>query len=502
MVSRLSRFLLSCSRFGTVIVFLFACSAGVAQTQPCPDPPPSPPVPTITSPLVPADVCMPQNFSSNQNPIAFFDDYSWRVFVAMVWPARTGQRGVPDTTRDLGNPSGPLVFETLKQDWEFFLPNGAAPAANWQDFGQSPCPNVKVGFDDLVLASFSKFGNLGQAGFGDLVHALPAQNRTWVRYATAFNEVEFDQIVPPKLYLRSNLPAGGLTFAVGALDVKSSWIQMDNVPHPERYYTRQAWIKDPVSGNCSVTPVTVGLVGIHIVQKTPSRPQWIWSTFEHVDNVPPREGGSTIPPFAFNNGDGTPMPPSDRNGGFPPTDWQKPVLYNVDRLVPINSSTHGTNNTYRQKLAGTIWQNYELVMTQWPLVPNSPTTPGTITNTFPGKGDNSAFANTTLETWDQIDVKTGCMNCHNVTRTKTDFLWSLQINAFPSTLGPNVFALIAPGKKPLTQVHLSKPLDQLRSLLQAAQIANKKRSTMQRKRRAKVHLPFNNEYSTHGFTLL
>src|SRR5207302_4222192 len=31
---------------------------------------------------------------------------------------------------------------------------------------------------------------------------------------------------------------------------------------------------------------TLGLVGIHIVHKTTSRPQWIWTSFEHKDNVP------------------------------------------------------------------------------------------------------------------------------------------------------------------------------------------------------------------------
>ena len=34
------------------------------------------------------------------------------------------------------------------------------------------------------------------------------------------------------------------------------------------------------------TQRTMGLVGLHIVSKTPARPQWIWSTFEQVDNVP------------------------------------------------------------------------------------------------------------------------------------------------------------------------------------------------------------------------
>jgi hypothetical protein len=473
------RFVPSRSPLGSVLVLFLLSFRVVGQTHPCPDPPSNPPVPGITVPAVPADVCIPKNFPWNQNPIAFFDDYSWKTFIAMVWPARPAQRGTPDAAKHVGDISGPVVFETLKQDWEIFQLDGAPPSSNWGDFGHSPCPNVAVGFGDLVLASFSKFGNLGQAGFGDLVHALPAQNGTWVRYATGFNEVEFSQISSAKFYLRSNLPAGGVTFSEGALDVKSSWIEMTNIPHSERYYTRQAWIKDPVSGNCSSAPLTVGLVGVHIVQKTPSRPQWIWSTFEHIDNVPPRDEGSPAPPFTFNKGDGTPMPGSDTNGGFPPADWMKPALYNVDRILPVNASTQATNNVYRKKLAGTVWQNYQLVMTQWPLVPNSPATPGTIRNTFPGQGATSAFTNTTLETWDQRDAKTGCMNCHNVTRTKTDFLWSLEINAFPSALGPNVFSLIAPKEKSKVRPHLPGTLDQLRSLLRAADLENKKRSTSQ-----------------------
>ena len=71
------------------------------------------------------------------------------------------------------------------------------------------------------------------------------------------------------------------------MDIKSAWIDMTNVPNPSRYYTRLAWLVDPISGQCSPAPVTVGLVGLHIVQKTPTRPQWIWSTFEQIDNVPP-----------------------------------------------------------------------------------------------------------------------------------------------------------------------------------------------------------------------
>src|SRR5262249_23558802 len=54
---------------------------------------------------------------------------------------------------------------------------------------------------------------------------------------------------------------------------------------------------------------TVGLTGLHIVTKTPTHPQGIWSTFEHIDNVPAPQAGR---PFTFNNGDDTPMPKATR----------------------------------------------------------------------------------------------------------------------------------------------------------------------------------------------
>jgi hypothetical protein len=403
---------------------------------------------------------VPANFSGN--PIQFFDDYSWRTFLAMVWPAAEGQRGVADTTKQVGDTSVPLVFETLKSDWEMFQPNGAAPSA-WNAFtGSNPCGAQSIGFNDMILASFTKFGNLGEASSqgrqNPLIHALPAQNGTWVRYLTAFNQTEYTQIVNGTLYLLSSLQASAPTFINGALDVKSAWMDMTGLPPSQtsRYYTRQALVLDPTQPTNGCTTITVGLVGLHIVQKTPTRPQWIWTTFEQVDNVPP--SSSTTGPFGFNDGKGTASPLNppqpDPDGGFPPTNWANPVVYNVIRLQPINntgngsfaSSTQATNQNYQAALKGTVWQFYQLVMTQWPLTPNSPTTPGSPPNTFPGIGAKSSFSNTTLETWDQQSVFTGCMACHNIQQTKagspptgSDFLWSLEINAFQPSSPKNSF---------------------------------------------------------------
>jgi hypothetical protein len=412
-----------------------AALLGVAPfvyAQPCPNPP----VPTIASSQVPVDVCIPQNFPGNQNPIQFFDDYSWRSFIAMVWPVEMDHRGQPDNSKTVAD-TGPRVFETFKSVWEIFHNDGSSPSAwNTYDAARFNACNATVSFGDVVLASFSKFSDLGQAGFGSLVGPLVAQNTTYVRYLTGFNEIEFSQILNSQLYLRSNVPQppASLTFKNEALDVKSAWILMKDIPNPERYYTRTALVLDPQSGNCSTA--TVGLVGLHIVQKTPTRPQWIWSTFEQVDNVPPAVSGGSGK-FNFNDGTGGPML-SFNKYPIEPLIVPTPAPFNVERVTPIHPSTADTNTTYRNLLrgAGSVWQFYQLVMTQWPLVPSQPATPGTPANTFPGTNATSAFANVTMETFDQANVKTGCMACHNSTRLPTDFVWTLNDHAFPANV-PN-----------------------------------------------------------------
>jgi len=350
-------------------------------------------------------------------------------------------------------------------------PDGTSPPpapSAWNSYvGQNPCTGIRIpnivgfgpalpypifgapdiGFGDVVLAAFSKFGNLGEAGFGNLVGLLPAQNGTYTRYSTLFNRTEFDQILGQGLYLRSSLPSSGVTFQNGSVDLKSAWVDMTNVKNPERYYTRKAWVLDPFTApNPTCTQITVGLVGLHIVSKTPSRPQWIWSTFEQIDNVP---GGASSGPFTYNNGDGLPMPPSNPDP-WPPTS-ATPQVFNVQRLTPMHPSTTNTNARYQSELRRKSgpWQFYQLVMTQWPLQlnppqPIPPSQPGTPDNTFPGSsGATTAFTNVTLETFDQTDINTGCMRCHEGTRQMTDFLWSLQVNAWPSRIAPQSTPMLA-----------------------------------------------------------
>ncbi|MFI0843229.1 hypothetical protein [Mesorhizobium sp. IMUNJ 23232] len=401
--------------------------AHAQQIVSCPLTIPDVPATTVSGEML-NDVCIPEAFPSN--PIDFFDDYSWRAFLALVWPAKDGERGKPDLSAPIGKAGSPLVFETFKSEWEIFQRDGAVPAG-WNEIGsENPCAMAGLTSKDLVLAAFSKFANVGQAGAaGDLVGPLVGQNKTYVRFQTAFNQVEFDHIVDRKLYRRENV--SNVVFENGAVDLKASWILMDGVANPERFYTRHAFVMNLETDKCEDR--LVGLVGLHIVHKTPSRPQWIWSTFEHADNVP--ESGGTGHGASFNAGDGVKMPDSNPFN-FPPSP-QAPAPFNVERIKPIHSQTEATNARYREALAagGSVWQNYKLVMTQWPLTPNAPEIDGKPPNTFPGKGtDTTSFANTTLETFEQKKIVTGCMNCHNTVQGSSDFLWTLSTRSWPSLL--------------------------------------------------------------------
>jgi hypothetical protein len=142
------------------------------------------------------------------------------------------------------------------------------------------------------------------------------------------------------------------------------------------------------------------------------------------------------------------MPKSNPITCFDPATCPAPEPFNVERITKIhdigNFSTARTNDRYRALLArqypDSPWQNYQLVMTQWPLKRSRPDLDGSPGNTFPGTGgsaipgipnDATAFANTTMETFRQEHVDgNGCMGCHNAAKSR-DFVFSLSVRAFP-----------------------------------------------------------------------
>lgn len=384
------------------------------------------PTPDVTTPTPPTDV----NLSGSV--IQDFDDYSWRAFIAMVWPAKHGQRGEPDTGKTVDG-SGPRVFETYKQAWEIFHNKKNSPPAPWNLYEKkkfSPCKMASK-FGDIELASFAH-SEVGQASFGGMFWPLASQNHRYVRFLTSFNKIEFDTIASGKLYERKNLPRPPhpLEFPNGAIDIKSAWMLMKGVPNPSHYYTRWAWVRSSKKPyKCSKQ--LVGLIGIHIVQKTPTRPQWIWSSFEQEDNVP--DPGS-VAPFNLNDGSGSPQPKASPLS-LKPLKPEPVQPYNVVRMKPINTSTVATNGLYHAALpANSVWRHYKLVMTQWPVPGSNPSQTGNPGHTFPGFGSATDTANMAMESFHQSTIQLGCMNCHTGAQPRADFLWTLYNHSYPAKI--------------------------------------------------------------------
>jgi hypothetical protein len=431
----------------------------VAQSQKaaCPDKP----VPTISSQL-PADVCIPDGFPGIA--LDYFDDYSWRAFVSLAWPASPGKRGVPASSKGIAAP-GARVFETYKPLWEIFHADGSAPVAAFNRYdaaSANPCA-ATAQFGDVTIGSATGIDDIGQAGIGVLDPPIVAQNGRYVRTLTLFNQIAFDHIVRNRYFLRDALPQVPsprpdrpvIDFPNGSVAIKSAWVDVTGMPPAlvKRLYTRTALVKRPASPPSGATAgqaatgagcarATIGLIGLHIAQKTPSRPQWIWSSFEQVDLVPPK-WADWPGAFALNDAKGAPMPESNPLSLVPLAPEPVPPFNVVrDSGAPILTATELTSFAYRRLLHGTPWQHYRLIVTQWPRLEGNQADPiparvdGSIENTFPGAGAFSAFANVTMETFDQKGVQLGCMSCHNRARMTADFMWTVIDHAYPPRLLP------------------------------------------------------------------
>ncbi|MBV8140656.1 MAG: hypothetical protein JOZ60_01255 [Verrucomicrobia bacterium] len=399
------------------------------------------PTPRITYEM-PDEVDAPVDPDADE--LAAFDDYSWRAFIAIDWPAKLGIRGVPDETKKIGDfsdPGGKVVWGTWKADYDLFQPEGTEPT-EWFSFdGFTPCPGLPFAGSGhtMVLGSFSGFRDFNQAGSGGLGSPLIAQNHTYIRFEVRLNQVEFDFIRNRQLYRKTLLPAAGgpkLRFPDNSVAVKAAWrvIKSDELPAAQgRYYMVDAMVLDPVSGKCKMQKM--GLVGLHIVQKTPKRPQWVWSSFEQIDNVP--EPGTTPTNgrhYSFNDPSRTQSPdpstaPRPISRSNLPADNPRPMQ--VIRSKKIAGSTRKTNADYQALLRGTVWENYQLVLTQWPKFPQPEEENGApFPGQFTGPDPMTNIANTTMETFFQKSAATSCMACHDVARRKgTDFVWFLQLRA-------------------------------------------------------------------------
>lgn len=366
--------------------------------------------------------------------------FAWQSFIALNWPASSTERGQPDaskTAQDFGTPNDTslTVWQSYKAPEDVFLPGAVTPQP-WNTPDQPPpaCAQIaqaKPGPNVVILRMISKFDDF----IPDTVEAsgeiLVDQAGNMVRYEKRINQDEFNYIIDNKLYNADTQAvvalSAGIRVPTTTIELKAAWRVLEGQPSSviSRYKTAEAILYDPTTNTCS-SPTLMGLVGLHIIRKTPHLEQIMWSTFEQIDNVPGvtrTTAPQTTPPYSFNNPNCQSPDPCTPNATPLPTPAPpaqptfKPVQVTRRFAIPTGVQTLNTSvqKTIQQANPNSVWQYYQLVDALWPQnnEPNVPGPKATIPIPIAGSGftttGNEQLSNVTMETYVQ---QNSCLNCH------------------------------------------------------------------------------------------
>lgn len=377
-----------------------------------------------------------------------FDCFSWQTLVALNWAAGEGN-GRPDTAKAFGErrADGRVVWTTFKQPHEIFLPAGENPCPCnprepgcldqcWNQGAKPPdvC-HQDAGDNRPALELTSKVGTVADRDAQAVPNVwLTDQSGQLVRYEIRLGRDSFDYIVGNGFFNGKtqdafteifDFPSGARGGPLGAIETKAAWKVLSSTDDEQRFFTEEATIVDtrvdnatgrvdkehgvyltcnlPGEGPCCQRKM--GLVGFHIARKVKDVPQWVWSTFEHVDNAPIQ---------------GAPRIPGSRYSFFDPlcqhcAENQNPRRVGASMTAPVQVTRvtrpdipllpKAVNDQWHTLVRGTVWENYVLVSTQWPAEPSKPDP----------KPTPEVLSNTTMETYIQnADKQTAsCMKCHS-----------------------------------------------------------------------------------------
>lgn len=395
----------------------------------------------VSNPSLPGDVQNTDNCS--------FQQYMWQTLLYLVQPVAKGSKV--------------RQFETFMPSYGIFVDPGKTPTP----WGKTPKPTYCKG--PSTLKQNYVFSNLTlQAGVGQ---ALIDKSLNRVFYGVSVNKPAYDfitgcglqeaqcslslapDLVDPVGYKVVDIPNlyPNLAFPTGAMELKTSWkiLTSDEVAG-NTFFTTKGSVQAP-GKNC-MENVDLGLVGMHIVSKTPSHPEFIWGTFEHRNNAPYCSNTSAPPPlggnWTFYNpsctgsscttnhyaegkatqvctmhpwGDPTlgTMPNNLTCGSTPPPgyicdpDTQKFVIQpTTANLQALDLSVKAMLTALPAGDANKLWANYSLVGNVW-------TAKGTLPPSVQVQVGSLSGANNSMETYVQNGVSNiqnpyNCFSCHNL----------------------------------------------------------------------------------------
>lgn len=405
-----------------------------------------------TLPLSVANSFLPGYQAFNVKDQPCFDMFSWQVFAALNWPADAN--GNPETGTNINIGSDPGNFRV----WEYY--DDTADVFG----GSSKVKKVSAKADKFpkgvkTIGKLSKVDGSAGSPLSEFIEAsgqpMVDNNLNYLVYEVRLNPTEVSYVMQNGLNTKKGqktaptvlFPASDpSTNATGSMEIKAAWKILSGTDQAAQFYTRKATINvdaaHSVSGKAfSVSNVSVGLIGMHILYK-PSSFGWIWSTFEQVNNAPDINDLSVNANFTGKNlyNHNCPSstcfqnilneqktykwsatPPYAATAAFKDGKGNAFGTQTV-RMVPIPDYTRAINALWQYKLSGTVWANYQLIGSQWLGGTENTKAPN---STF---GVPHALSNMTMETYDQASAS--CISCHNMATTTAgkpaDFSFLLQ----------------------------------------------------------------------------
>ena len=381
-----------------------------------------------------------------------FDFYSWRTFIALNSPAD----GTPIEQAQADAPTLWEDMNSFKQLLDVMLPANQLPPkwptdregmeAERERLVPTECSDLHRQFPQRMIVkmieeSFNEPFKTGplidQQGHYAIFDIL--MNRQMFNYIMA-NHLNTKAGQAANSNLSVDFPAGENSKGeFGAFMLKVSWrILSPGEIKAKNFHTVDALVLTPPNTTRSCLKETLGLVGFHAVHKTASRPQWIWTSFEHVKNVPDRDEVTAKKfngPYNFYSVNCKGV---CTENATPPTPWDpNPALElkfrhddsfksQIVRETPLTPAAKNMNAIFHSMLSNSVWKNYMLISTQWPsafsctsLQAKSTPDPKTDFLKQPDMTCSPAptfLANSTLETYSQGEVplaSSSCIACHS-----------------------------------------------------------------------------------------
>jgi len=267
--------------------------------------------------------------------------FAWQEFIALNWPAgpqqgQFGQREAPSTTCHFGDASPScslLVWETLRAKTEIFPGDsnpppgytGSTAATSWgydalpkYDYAapiaacdakqaNDPTPWInldetdQITLDNMYAGVVSPQDSPGNSA-PQLIRFLAKANRSQYAYVAGnsdpnnflnqwWSQVPTQVTSDTRAYLakyQKSPPAGSKTLVSlpnGTIEAKAGWRPLTAAEAASgRFHTQTVRFYEGAGTPCYRDAVW-GLVALHIIQKTPSAPYFIYATFEQTDNI-------------------------------------------------------------------------------------------------------------------------------------------------------------------------------------------------------------------------